>query len=97
MTPEDELKKIFPYESFDEAGYLRAYPDVAEALSSGLIKSGYLHFIANGLREGRTPSGLKSEPRNRGGGIGGRVFGFTQCRDDRCFEERRCFDHRLAR
>ena len=61
----EELSKIFPYDSFDEAGYLRAYPDVAEALSSGLIKSGYLHFIANGLREGRTPSGSRSEPRNR--------------------------------
>jgi GT2 family glycosyltransferase len=61
----DDLIRIFPVETFDEAGYLRAYPDVAEALSNGLIKSGYIHFISNGLREGRMPSALKNEPRGR--------------------------------
>jgi GT2 family glycosyltransferase len=61
----DDLAKIFPPEKFDEAAYLRTYPDVAEALSNGLIKSGYLHFISNGVREGRLASGIKQEPRNR--------------------------------
>ena len=62
---ENDLRNIFPPETFDEAGYLRAYPDVAEALANGFIESGYLHFLSDGFREGRMPPGFKHEPRNR--------------------------------
>ncbi len=59
------LAELFPQKSFDEAAYLRAYPDVAAAIVRGDVRSGYLHFIHYGLREGRTPPGLRQEPKNR--------------------------------
>jgi GT2 family glycosyltransferase len=59
------LAELFPQKSFDEIGYLRAYPDVAAAMARGEIKSGYVHFIRDGVREGRMPPGIKQEPRNR--------------------------------
>ena len=40
---------------FDEAWYLTTYPDVAETVRSGSVKSGYDHFIEHGFKEGRVP------------------------------------------
>jgi GT2 family glycosyltransferase len=59
------LAELFPQKSFDEVGYLRSYPDVAAAMARGEVKSGYIHFIRYGVREGRMPPGVKKEPRNR--------------------------------
>ncbi|GEO99590.1 rhamnosyltransferase WsaF family glycosyltransferase [Methylobacterium haplocladii] len=41
---------------FDEAWYLDAYEDVAASVSSGMIYSGFTHFVIDGLHEGRAPN-----------------------------------------
>ena len=38
---------------FDEAAYLRAFPDIAEAVRRGALPSGLAHFRASGKGEGR--------------------------------------------
>ncbi len=40
---------------FDESHYLANNPDVANAVKSGSLESGYLHFVTVGLTEGRSP------------------------------------------
>jgi SAM-dependent methyltransferase len=40
-------------ESFDEAGYLRANPDVQAAVQAGRCRSGLAHFQRHGLKENR--------------------------------------------
>lgn len=44
---------ISPPSNFDEEAYLAMYPDVAKAVSSGRLQSGYLHYALNGHLEGR--------------------------------------------
>ena len=39
----------------DEKWYLKEYPDVAEAIESGAVKSAKQHFVENGYFEGRWP------------------------------------------
>jgi GT2 family glycosyltransferase len=51
--------------TFDEAGYLRLNPDVAESIARGDVASGYQHFVLYGFREGRTLPGTPMEPRNQ--------------------------------
>lgn len=41
--------------AFDEQWYLSRYPDVAEAVTSGIFQSGRHHFIEIGYFEGRRP------------------------------------------
>jgi hypothetical protein len=41
------------HSDFNEAGYLQANPDVAEALRSGSIESARLHYVGFGYFEGR--------------------------------------------
>jgi hypothetical protein len=38
---------------YDEAAYLRANPDVAEAVRAGSVRSGYHHWYAQGRTQGR--------------------------------------------
>jgi hypothetical protein len=40
---------------FDERWYLQRYPDIAEAIRAGHVKSARRHFIDNGYFEGRQP------------------------------------------
>jgi hypothetical protein len=40
--------------SFNEAGYLRNNPDVAEAVKSGQIRTARLHYVGFGFIEGRS-------------------------------------------
>lgn len=40
---------------FDEAFYLRTYPDVKDAVTKGWFTSGYDHYIKHGKAEGRKP------------------------------------------
>lgn len=40
--------------AFDEATYLQAYPDVAEAVKLGTLNAAYDHYLAHGQTEGRT-------------------------------------------
>lgn len=42
-----------PRGGFDEEGYLYLHPDIAQGVSSGLIESGWQHFVQHGFTEGR--------------------------------------------
>ncbi len=50
--PRDEAATLAAY---DEAGYLRLYPDVAEAVAGGHMPNGRHHFAHFGMAEGRLP------------------------------------------
>ncbi len=39
--------------AWDEQAYLAANPDIAEAIATGRIKSGYQHYLTYGRKEGR--------------------------------------------
>ena len=41
---------------FDEAGYLRLYPGVAQAVMQGLVDTAWNHFVHHGRHEGRQPN-----------------------------------------
>jgi hypothetical protein len=41
---------------FDEAGYLRLYPGIAEAMMQGSIDTAWNHFFHHGRAEGRSPN-----------------------------------------
>jgi len=43
----------------DENWYLETYPDVAEAVKTGVVPNARLHFIENGYFEGRLPFPLE--------------------------------------
>jgi Phytanoyl-CoA dioxygenase (PhyH) len=46
---------------FDEASYLRLNPDVAKALATGQIRSGWEHYNEHGRREGRKISDFDAD------------------------------------
>ncbi|HET8996262.1 MAG TPA: hypothetical protein VFN42_06305 [Acetobacteraceae bacterium] len=43
-------------EQFDEAGYLRLHPDVAQAIASGIGITAWQHYLGYGKRERRRPN-----------------------------------------
>ena len=45
--------------AFDEAHYLKKYPDVAAAVQAGTVASAKDHFVQEGYREGRHPVQVK--------------------------------------
>jgi methylase of polypeptide subunit release factors len=45
----------------DETWYQTAYPDVAQAIRSGAVKSAKAHFVANGYFEGRLPAQIPAD------------------------------------
>ncbi len=49
------VKLLLRGTAFDEAWYLSKYPDVKDAVKSGVFKSGRHHFIEVGYFEGRRP------------------------------------------
>ncbi len=51
-------------EVFDEAGYLRINPDVAEAVRQKKFRSGYSHYVAVGFKDGRPAGGWPLETRD---------------------------------
>lgn len=57
--------------SFDEVAYLSLYPDVAAAVKSGKLKSGYRHYQKHGRHEGR----LSKEVSSRASAI---LYGIDQ-------------------
>ncbi len=57
----DELGGISLPDLFDEQYYLATNPDVLAAVQAGALPSGYQHFIASGITEGRNPSILYNE------------------------------------
>lgn len=46
---------------FDEAAYLRLYPDIARALAAGQIRSAWDHYDEHGRREGRKISDFDAD------------------------------------
>lgn len=56
---------IISREVFDDAGYLRLNPDVQQAVELGTLDSGYAHYVAHGLKEGRRVPDAPIEPRNK--------------------------------
>ncbi len=38
---------------FDEAAYLARWPDIAEAIAKGDVKSPFVHYVLVGRQEGR--------------------------------------------
>ncbi len=44
-----------PLPEFSESFYLTTYPDVSDAVGSGIHRSGYLHFLKHGVFELRAP------------------------------------------
>ncbi len=46
---------------FDEAAYLRQHADVAAAVATGVVASGYRHFVQSGFREGRAVRQVATE------------------------------------
>jgi predicted SAM-dependent methyltransferase len=63
MSLFDEYKKIFQrkikYRDFDDVFYLDFYPDVMNAVKSGVFKNGYDHFYKHGKFEGRFKNRLE--------------------------------------
>src|SRR4051812_8296500 len=55
----DILKILLRSVAVDEAWYLSQYPDIAEAVAGGELKSARQHFIDTGYFEGRLPGPLK--------------------------------------
>lgn len=53
------LRLMLRSTSVDEAWYLAEYPDIAEAVAAGEVKSARHHFIDSGYFEGRLPSPLE--------------------------------------
>jgi phytanoyl-CoA hydroxylase len=49
-------------DEFDEAWYLKTYPDVARAVAAGGAVSGHEHYRLHGKAEGRRPSALAFDP-----------------------------------
>lgn len=49
--------KIPPPPDFDEATYLRDYPDVAAEIAAGNLSSGFEHYMRWGRAEGRRRPG----------------------------------------
>ncbi|HEX3996566.1 MAG TPA: hypothetical protein VHX39_35810, partial [Acetobacteraceae bacterium] len=41
---------------FDEAGYLRLYPGIAEAMMQGAVDTAWNHYANHGRHEGRLPN-----------------------------------------
>jgi hypothetical protein len=46
---------------FDEAGYLRLYPGIAEAMMRGEVDTAWNHFFYHGRNEGRRPNDVDPE------------------------------------
>jgi hypothetical protein len=51
ITSDEAAAQVDP--EFDEAAYLRAFPDIAEAVRRGMLQSGWAHFQRTGRAEAR--------------------------------------------
>lgn len=47
----------------DEKWYLRRYPDIADAIKQGIVKSARRHFLDDGYFEGRVPFEIKVDEK----------------------------------
>jgi hypothetical protein len=55
----DIIRLVLRSVTVDEAWYLTEYPDIAEAVAGGEVKSARHHFIDSGYFEGRLPCPLE--------------------------------------
>lgn len=53
MRTQEKMVSLVLQESFDNAWYIEAYPDVASAVLEGRFKSAWHHFDLHGREEGR--------------------------------------------
>jgi hypothetical protein len=56
-----DLPPIDDTDLFDEAGYLRLYPGIAEAMMRGEVDTAWNHFCHHGRDEGRRPNDVDPE------------------------------------
>ena len=49
------LRQVIIGVEVDEQWYLERYPDIAEAISQGVVRSPRVHFVNDGYFEGRLP------------------------------------------
>jgi hypothetical protein len=49
-------RRLSPNPCFSEEFYLATYPDVRDAVERGAVLSGFLHFVQQGIGEGRIPN-----------------------------------------
>lgn len=52
------LPALSEQDRFDEAGYLRLYPEIRQAIAAGAFASAWQHFDRHGRTEGRRPDDL---------------------------------------
>ena len=57
------LRRLLAGVVVDEKWYLTRYPDIAEAISQGLVQSAQIHFVNDGYFEGRQPFEIKVDER----------------------------------
>jgi hypothetical protein len=59
-----ELTNLPPFDDadlFDEAGYLRLYPGIAEAMMRGMVGTAWDHYFHHGRVEGRQPNDIDTD------------------------------------
>jgi hypothetical protein len=59
----DLVRTVIACVEVDEAWYLQRYPDIAEAIAAGSVKSAAQHFKENGYLEGRQPFPIQINER----------------------------------
>jgi hypothetical protein len=57
------LRQLIIGVEVDERWYLERYPDIADAISRGLVKSPQSHFVNDGYFEGRLPFPIRVDER----------------------------------
>ena len=57
------LRQVIIGVEVDEAWYLERYPDIAEAIQEGVVKSPRVHFVNDGYFEGRLPFPIQIDER----------------------------------
>ncbi len=57
------LRQVIIGVEVNERWYLERYPDIADAIEKGLVKSARLHFVNDGYFEGRMPFPLHVDER----------------------------------
>lgn len=57
------LRRVIMGVEVSETWYLERYPDIADAIEKGLVKSARLHFVNDGYFEGRIPFPIRVDER----------------------------------
>jgi hypothetical protein len=57
------LRRLIAGVQVDEKWYLQRYPDIADAISKGIVASPKSHFVNDGFFEGRMPFPIRVDER----------------------------------